>query len=101
MSGGHTAGPWTVNPFNAQVDSSELDGDGNLIPVCQVLWPTDLRSEEATRAISRLISAAPELLEALTELRANIGAASLSRNLYGKELRVKADAAIAKARGAA
>lgn len=48
---------------------------------------------------ARLIAAAPELYEALAALRANIGAASLARNNFGKQLRENADAALAKARG--
>jgi hypothetical protein len=34
-------------------------------PICGMLWPTDLRSEDETFDNARLIAAAPELLEAL------------------------------------
>ena len=53
---GMTGGEWAVNPFAALVDSSELDGNADPIPVCQMLWPTDLRSEAATEANARWIS---------------------------------------------
>lgn len=55
----HTPGPWLVNPFVARVDNG-LDS-----PICELLWPTSLRSEDETEANGRLIAAAPELLEAL------------------------------------
>lgn len=57
----HTPSPWAVNPLNAQVDA--FDG-----AVCQLLWPTELRSEAETEANARLIAAAPDLLEALRQM---------------------------------
>jgi hypothetical protein len=57
-----TAGPWAVNPFVAQVDAFGSDGP---LAVCQLLWPTDERSEAETEANGHLISAAPDLYEAL------------------------------------
>lgn len=57
-----TAGPWAVNPTNAQVDAFDT---GVPVPVCQLLWPTELRSEAETEANGHLIAAAPELLACL------------------------------------
>jgi hypothetical protein len=59
---GHTPGPWAANPFIAQVDSGQLDGS-DLIPIAQLLWPTELRSEAETQANARLMAAAPEMLD--------------------------------------
>lgn len=60
----HTPGPWTVNPWQARVDCGVIDPDGDLLPVCQMLWPTDYRSEPETLANALLIAAAPDLLAA-------------------------------------
>ena len=62
----HTPGPWAVNPFKAQVDAFDI---GEPLPVCQLLWPTELRTEAVTEANAHLIAAAPECLEALRALR--------------------------------
>jgi hypothetical protein len=62
MKGNHTPGPWLVNPFCAQVD----DSDG--VPICQLLWPTDERSERETMENANLIMAAPDMLCALKEI---------------------------------
>lgn len=86
----HTPGPWAVNPFNAQVDAFV---GGEPLPVCQLLWPTDERTEEETFANARLIAAAPDLLEALVTLvEAEPG--TMTREMWDD-----ARAAIAKARG--
>jgi hypothetical protein len=61
---GHTPGPWIVNPFNAQVDCAVVSKLGDLLPVAQMLWPADERSEAETEANARLIAAAPDLLAA-------------------------------------
>ena len=58
----HTPGPWIVNPFCAQVDCSAVSAKGGLLPVAQMLWPTDERSEAETEANARLIAEAPTLL---------------------------------------
>ena len=58
-----TRGPWAVNPIRAQVDAMP-----SMIPVCQLLWPTDERTESETEANAHLISAAPDLYDALAEL---------------------------------
>lgn len=38
-----TPGPWAVNPCKAVVDEM-----ATLTPMCAMLWPTDLRTEEQT-----------------------------------------------------
>ena len=58
----HTPGPWAVHPASAQVDAFAT---GEPVPVCQLLWPTDQRTETETEANAHLIAAAPEMLEAL------------------------------------
>jgi hypothetical protein len=60
------------------------------MPVCRLLWPTDLRTEDETEANARLIAAAPDLLEALQAML-SVG--------QPEGLAEKARAAIAKAEG--
>ena len=64
----HTAGPWIVNPFVAQVDCGVFAQNGALLPVARMLWPTEERSEAETEANARLIAAAPALAETLVWL---------------------------------
>src|SRR5690606_27053070 len=47
-----TPGPWGVNPWRAVVDEM-----GTLTPICGMLWPTELRTEEQTRANAQHIAA--------------------------------------------
>ncbi|NYD88794.1 hypothetical protein HD841_000563 [Sphingomonas melonis] len=56
QSGGHTLGRWVVNPFTARIDVPGRDA-----PICALLWPTDLRSENETFANARLIAASPTM----------------------------------------
>jgi len=60
-----TKGPHVVNPFKAQI---EAVCDGPDAPICQMLWPTDLRSEEETLANAQLYAAAPEMFDLLEML---------------------------------
>jgi hypothetical protein len=62
-----------VHPVHAQVESSMPSKLGGLLPIAQMLWPTDERSEAETEANARLISAAPEMLIALIELERRFG----------------------------
>jgi hypothetical protein len=99
----HTPGPWAVHPVLARVDAfdaidpSGLDGDG--LPICQMLWPTELRSEDETDANARLIAAAPELLEALKAARTALNSVHETDGLLDHEEAAIAiiDAALAKA----
>lgn len=69
MSAKHTPGPWAVNPKVAQVDAFST---GRPLPVCAVLWPTEERTEAETEANAWLIAAAPNLLDQLAELVADV-----------------------------
>lgn len=60
----HTPGPWRVNAGFARVEVPDRDA-----PICELLWPTELRSEDETRANARLIAAAPDLLEAALNMK--------------------------------
>ena len=98
--GKHTPGPWAVNPFAAQVDAFNENGGAT---VCELLWPTEVRSEAETEANARLIAAAPDLLAALKALRRYI---TIRYSEFGEVLNEGAvtdlatiDAAIAKAEG--
>jgi len=91
----HTPGPWAVNPFRATVDAGSEDGP---LPISMMLWPTDKRSEAETEANARLISAAPELLEALEDLIAEQNGPPLIRDAARwQAVMDKAAVAIAKA----
>lgn len=61
-----TDGPWLVHPVKARVDAM---ANGKVMPICELLWPTDLRSEEETLANAELIAAAPKMIKALQFLR--------------------------------
>lgn len=54
---GATAGPWFVNPVKAWVEIPGQDA-----PICALLWPTELRSEDETFANGRCIVAMRNIL---------------------------------------
>lgn len=102
VEGRHTKGPWLVSPFSARVEVPDCDA-----PICEMLWPTDLRSEDETYANAVLSAAAPELLEALQASK-NIldqlidpqpGQSALVIYAQCKEAQIKARAAISRAQG--
>ena len=62
-----TDGPWIVNPGCAQVESSEIGEDYELLPVCQLLWPTHWRTEAATYANAHAIAEVPAMVTAWRE----------------------------------
>jgi hypothetical protein len=90
-----TPGPWAVNPFVAQVDAFGSDGP---LAVCQLLWPTDERSEAETEANGHLISVAPDLYEALKDLL-EVCEQDNPRAVEWRSAIDEARAAIAKAEG--
>lgn len=57
-----TTGLWLVDPVNARVLLGGRDA-----PICELIWPTEIRSEAETFANGRLIEAAPDLFEALAQ----------------------------------
>lgn len=83
----HTPGPLAyINPDGFTVRHPQVYSDTG--PVCNATWLGDVRIDEL-RANARLISAAPELLEALQEAALWVDG----------ELKTKVRAAIAKATG--
>lgn len=60
-----TRGPWGLNPIKAQVDEMNT-----LEPVCALLWPTELRTEEQTIANGEHVAAfdPPTVLALLDEI---------------------------------
>lgn len=65
-----TEGPWAKNPFTAHVDAFEI---GEPLPICALLWPTELRTEDQVIADGEFIAHArqdiPDLLAALKAIR--------------------------------
>lgn len=89
-----TDGPWIVHPMVARVDCQKLSEKGGLLPVCQMLWPTDERSEDETEANAHLIASAPDLYEALQQIVSMQPRTDVQRHWFAKGAE-----ALAKARG--
>jgi hypothetical protein len=94
--GGHTPGPWSAQPSELGPDDKPFHwyvvaGNGRYDPAIVSTWPGSVDPERD----ARLISAAPDMLEALEGLVASV------RGVGPKDGKVlaRADAAIAKARG--
>jgi hypothetical protein len=83
----HTPGPWSYDAFISRVEV--LDADGAIVVVFRN--PTDQQINDA-----RLIAAAPELLELVKHVVAELE----ERVPIGEQWREKAHAAIAKVWGA-
>lgn len=64
---GTTPGPWFVSPLSAQIEVPDRDA-----PICQLLWPTDLRSEDETFANARQMAASGDLYDALAGIMARL-----------------------------
>ena len=97
----HTSGPWVVHPIRAEVNAPVIGEDGDLLPVCKLLWPTTERTEVETLANAELIAAAPELYRALDDLLSTERLPHSSMAYYARREKAVADAraALAKARG--
>ena len=99
----HTKGPWFNCGYGEYADYNGkciiVLGDDNTRRVTVVLG----RNTPETQANARLIAAAPELLEALENLHANIAEYAQINNLGGFDNQdmQQARAAIAKAKGEA
>jgi hypothetical protein len=89
-----TPGPWLVDPMCAQVNAPAK----GMLPVAQMLWPTDERTEAETEANARLIAAAPDLYEALVEL---VQLYDVDQAIFPRPGYAAARAALAKAEGRA
>lgn len=62
-----TPGPWATHPVLAQIDAFAA---GLPLPVCQMLWPTEQRSEVETEANSEFIVASRNTIQRLiSEIR--------------------------------
>lgn len=85
--------PWAVNPFRAQIDCSAPSYKGGLLPVAQMLWPTDERSEAETAELAefivRAVNSHYQLVEALES--ATVALEEASKVLIGKGLPAFAD----------
>lgn len=95
----HTPGPWTLKPAEDGEFREPGNGDaavvGSNLVSPGIVWQND----EEGRANARLIAAAPELLEALEAVQAELdsGAPNIARRMHA--LGVQISAAIAKAKG--
>ena len=90
----HTPGPWEAQPpLNPNDDYADISGPEH-IGLAAVVWNIDGKPDEVCQANARLISAAPELLEALEIVEPVIDAMTASVE-PGRMIR----AAISKARG--
>lgn len=99
----HTPGPWTSAGVHVAADHGP---DAEMVPVCEASYRFVTLAE--ARANARLIAAAPELLQALKQVRYQVAAsAEASHLLQGfrrsetaeDRLFQAVDAAIAKAEG--
>jgi hypothetical protein len=79
-----TPGEWTVSPFRAWVVSDKFGNDGDFLPICAMLWPTDERTEAETYANAELITetrrALPHLLDRIAALEARVATAERERD---------------------
>jgi hypothetical protein len=94
----HTPGSWAVHPSKARVDAFV---GGAPLPVCELLWPTDQRSEAETEANAHLIAAAPEMYEALKEANEALHRSDVMNLALDPIYRTRIMKAIAKAEGRA
>lgn len=101
----HTPTPWAVNPIKAQVDAFDHDGP---LPVCQMLWPTTLRSEQEALAnaarIVHCVNHHDELVAALEQIAEGCvsrrpGHVDADKNLTKAEIEAIARAILAKVKG--
>lgn len=102
--GKHTPGLWQVYHENGSMGSGghwgidAMDRRGARVGVCRV-FQNSVVSEAEAQANARLIAAAPELLESLKEIRADIRENVEIRSMSFGALVERMDAAITKAGG--
>lgn len=106
----HTTGPWNIGCANVKEEAEiGIHGPGaDGFVICDL--QADGYDEDTQKANAKLIAAAPDLLDALTQCRAELLSMIDTHNkqdaddgswLYDYQTVVEADAAIAKARGEA
>ena len=93
--GEYTPGPWHADPADMFGDHNIMRGDNeDVLAIAAVVW--NMRPSDEVAANARLIAAAPEMLEALTNLLTE------TELPYGTMLRDRQDearTAIARAKG--
>lgn len=95
MSGGYTPGPWFVGQGGHHICAGNPHGDWQAVADSRPLLSAGFRPTAEQMANGFLISAAPELLEAVERARRHAMNIGITDGSYLAQL----DAAIAKARG--
>ncbi len=72
----HTPGPWRIDPFDGKILGPTIGASSPIVAQMPVWWPHKLPCEHVSQELqasnARLISAAPELLNALELAQATI-----------------------------
>ena len=100
MNTKHTPGPWDVRTIDESIGSVDA-ADGSAVAQAQMRGTLTCHNHEERRANTRLIAAAPDLLEALLESTSELEALMKDKAFYqgGQNILDRARAAIAKATG--
>lgn len=93
----HTKGPWIVMEYTD--GEIQICANGGNEKIAVMTWTTGGTPTENDRANAKLLAAAPELLEALREIRNEMSESGNTWEKSGKIALWKANEAIAKAEG--